>query len=128
MAGITGLGGIFVKTGKSKETADWYRDTLGLSQEDYGGFHFNWRSTEEPSDPGLTIFSFFDKDTDYFGEDSGDTMINFRIDDLDSYLADLKAAGVTIVDKREDSEYGRFAWVVDPEGTRIELWQPPEGQ
>lgn len=128
MAGITGLGGIFLKAGKTKETADWYRDKLGLSQEDYGGFHFNWLNAKDPEKAGMTIFSFFDKDTDYFGETSGDAMVNFRVDDLDAYLVQLKDAGVTIIDKREDSEYGRFAWVVDPEGTRIELWQPPEGQ
>lgn len=127
MTGITGLGGIFLKAGKKNNTATWYRDTLGLAQEDYGGFHFNWRKAEDPSQPGLTIFSFFEKDTDYFGENSGDAMVNFRVDDLDAYLAQLKASGVTIIDKREDSEYGRFAWIQDPEGTRIELWQPPEG-
>lgn len=126
MAGITGLGGVFVKAGDTKELGRWYKEKLGLAPEDYGGFHFTWREAKDPASEGLTIFSLFDKDTDYFGEASRDVMMNFRVDDLDAYLAALKEAGVTVIDNREDSEFGRFAWIEDPEGNRIELWQPPE--
>jgi predicted enzyme related to lactoylglutathione lyase len=75
---------------------------------------------------GPTVFSPFPEDTDYFGSMDQAFMLNFRVDDIDAMLEQLKAGGVKIDDKREDSEYGRFAWVYDPEGTRIELWEPPK--
>jgi predicted enzyme related to lactoylglutathione lyase len=128
MTGITGLGGVFVKAANKEDTANWYRDNLGLALEPYGGINFGWRNEEDPSRKGYSLFFVFKKDTDYFGETSGPAMINFRVENLDAYLAQLRQAGVTVIDKIEDGEYGRFGWIEDPEGMRIELWEPPEGQ
>lgn len=128
MTGITGLGGVFVKAANKEETATWYRDKLGLALEPFGGINFGWRNTEDPSREGYSLFSLFERDTDYFGEASGNAMVNFRVENLDAYLAQLREAGVTVIDKIEDGEYGRFGWIEDPEGTRIELWEPPEGE
>jgi predicted enzyme related to lactoylglutathione lyase len=128
MAKITGLGGVFLKAENKEELADWYRKSLGVDLEAYGGINFNWRNAEEPEKKGYTLFSLFDKDTDYFEPGKAPYMINFRVDDLDAVLALFKERGIKVFDKRLDGEFGRFGWILDPEGNRIELWEPPEGE
>jgi len=127
MARVTGIGGIFLRARDPKALSAWYAEHLGIALSDYGGANFLW-SDEVPATTGMTAWSIFPADTKYFGPgtDAGPqaAMVNYRVDDLDGLLEQLKAAGVTIDPKREDASYGRFAWIVDPEGNRIELWQP----
>jgi predicted enzyme related to lactoylglutathione lyase len=127
MARVTGIGGIFLRARDPKALSAWYAQNLGIALSDYGGATFLW-SDEVPATTGSTTWSLFPENTKYFGPgtESGPqaAMVNYRVDDLDALLEQLKAAGVTIDPKREDASYGRFAWIVDPEGNRVELWQP----
>jgi predicted enzyme related to lactoylglutathione lyase len=124
---VTGIGGIFFKARDPKALGDWYRRHLGIPLEDWGGAVFRWKSPENPSGVGTTAFSIFDSETSYLGTGSSPFMINFRVADLDALLAQLRAEGCEVSDEAQDSEYGKFGWVTDPEGNRVELWQPPEG-
>ena len=85
----------------------------------------HWRLDDDPAKKGMTVWSLFPRDTKYFGTGPQTVMVNYMVDDLDGMLVALREAGVDVDPKREDSEYGRFAWATDPEGNRIELWQPP---
>ena len=123
MARVTGIGGIFLRARDPKALSQWYADNLGVKLSDYGGATFLW-TDEVPATTGMTTWSLFPSDTKYFGSPTQQAMVNYRVDDLDALLDQLKAAGVTIDPKREDTDYGRFAWITDPEGNRIELWQP----
>jgi len=122
MAKVTGLGGIFFKSRDPAALAAWYAKHLGLAAEEWGGVRFD----ENEQRPGYTLWSPFAADTRYFGAGAQAYMINFRVDDLDALLAQLRADGVEVDERIEQSEFGRFGWIVDPEGTRIELWQPPD--
>ena len=127
MARVTGVGGVFLRARDPKALAAWYAQHLGVSLNDYGGATFLW-SDELPAGTGSTSWATFPQDTAYFGPIGADgrqaVMINYRVDDLEALLTQLEAAGVSIDPKREDADYGRFAWIVDPEGNRLELWQP----
>ena len=123
MARVTGIGGVFLRARDPKALTDWYHRHLGVPVGDMGTM-FLW-SDEVPAGTGMTIWSAFPDNTDYFGKGSRQAvMINYRVDDLDALLLALKTAGVTIDPHREDYGYGRFAWITDPEGNRVELWQP----
>ncbi len=123
MARITGIGGVFIRAHDPKALTDWYHKHLGLPVTAYGA-SFEWKD-EVPPGTGVTAWSAFPDTTEYFGKGSHQAvMINYRVDDLDTLLKDLAAAGVTIDPKREDYSYGRFAWITDLEGNRVELWQP----
>jgi catechol 2,3-dioxygenase-like lactoylglutathione lyase family enzyme len=126
MERVTGLGGVFLKADDPERMYEWYERHLGLAREE-GVFLFRWRHAGDPEKPGMTVWSLFRRDSTYFDPSRAPFMINFRVADLDGLLAALRAEGVTVDDKREDSEYGRFAWILDPEGNRIELWEPPKG-
>jgi predicted enzyme related to lactoylglutathione lyase len=123
MARVTGIGGVFLRARDPKALLDWYAKHLGIQPNDYGGSTFFW-TDEVPATTGMTVWSLFPADTKYFGPGAQSTMVNYRVDDLDALLDQLRAAGVSIDPKREDSDYGRFAWITDPEGNRLELWQP----
>jgi predicted enzyme related to lactoylglutathione lyase len=127
MARVTGIGGIFLRARDPKTLSAWYAKHLGVQLSKWGGAKFLW-SDEVPANTGTTAWSLFPEDTTYFGtgNEKGpqQAMVNYRVDDLDALLAQLAAAGVTIDPHRDDSDFGRFAWIVDPEGNRIELWQP----
>jgi predicted enzyme related to lactoylglutathione lyase len=127
MARVTGIGGIFLRARDPKSLNAWYTKHLGIQLSEYGGATFLW-TDEVPATTGSTTWSLFPEDTKYFGpgDERGpqQVMVNYRVDDLDALLAQLATEGVTIDPKREDADYGRFAWIVDPEGNRIELWQP----
>jgi catechol 2,3-dioxygenase-like lactoylglutathione lyase family enzyme len=99
----------------------WYRDQLGISAED-GHADFLWREHDRPDEIGRTVWSVFPTDTDYFGPSRPAFMINYRVSNLDRMLAQLRRNGVT-VEKVEEYDYGRFAWITDPEGNRVELWE-----
>ena len=122
---VTGLGGIFFKARDSSALGTWYRDHLGLPVQAWGGCSFEWRDVKKPDQKGATIWSVFDGDTKYFKPSRKAFMINFRVDDLDRVLAELRAEGVTVMPEIEESEFGKFGWVMDPEGNKVELWQPP---
>jgi catechol 2,3-dioxygenase-like lactoylglutathione lyase family enzyme len=127
MARVTGIGGIFLRAKDPKALAAWYAQHLGLQLNPYGGASLLW-TDQVPPNTGQTEWSLFPEDTTYFGPGTDNvpqqSMVNYRVDDLDALLAQLTTAAVTIDPHREDYDYGRFAWIVDPEGNRIELWQP----
>ena len=127
MARVTGIGGIFLRARDPKYLAAWYAQHLGIQLTEYGHATLLW-TDEIPATTGMTIWNLFPADTKYFGpgnnEGTQQAMVNYRVDDLDALLTQLAAAGVTIDPNREDYDYGRFAWITDPEGNRIELWQP----
>ena len=120
---VTGVGGVFLRARDPKALTDWYHKHLGFPLTDHG-ITFMW-TDEVPKGTGMTAWSAFKESTDYFGKGSHQAvMINYRVDDMDALLDKLKAAGVEIDPHRDDASYGRFAWIVDPEGNRVELWQP----
>lgn len=124
MARVTGLGGIFFKSHDPEALKAWYRRHLGIdagAAED--GALFRWREAEAPHRPRYTVWSPFRHDTRYFEPSRQPFMINYQVDDLDALLADLRGAGVAVDDKLETYDYGRFAWLTDPDGNRIELWE-----
>ncbi len=114
MERITGIGGIFFKAQDAKALQTWYAEKLGVAVDpSYGGAMYD-----------TTAWSVFKHDTKYFDPSTQPFMINYRVDDLEAMLAQLRAAGVTVDDKVDDTDYGRFGWAMDPEGNRIELWEP----
>jgi predicted enzyme related to lactoylglutathione lyase len=121
MAKVIGLGGIFFKSRDPKALSEWYAKHLGLSVHDWGGASFD----EDESRNGQTLWTPFAADTKYFAPSTQPYMVNFRVDDLHGLLAQLRDAGVEVDPRVDESEFGRFGWIMDPEGTRIELWQPP---
>jgi predicted enzyme related to lactoylglutathione lyase len=120
MARVTGIGGVFLKARDPKALTAWYAQHLGIKLSDYGGASFEWKD-EVPAGTGQTAWSIFPEATKHF---PGPVMINYRVDDLDALLAQLVAANVPVDPKRDEASYGKFAWITDPEGNRIELWQP----
>ena len=125
MKRVTGIGGIFFKSDDPDKLREWYAEHLKLPIEEWGGASFKWREQEDPTREGYTIWSPFERDTDYFEPSKKPFMINFRVENLDEVLQQLKAEGVTVDEKREESEFGKFGWVMDPEGNRVELWEAP---
>ncbi|TDP95200.1 VOC family protein [Labedaea rhizosphaerae] len=116
MERVLGIGGYFIRASDPAALGAWYRDCLGLDAGEHGVWH---------QEPGPTVFAQFEAETDYFGARSQQTMLNFRVRDLDAMLAQLRAKGADVVDDIQDMDgVGRFGWVTDPEGNRIELWQP----
>ncbi len=121
-----GIGGIFFKAKNPKALSAWYKKHLGLPiDESYGGFTFNWQDDKQRPDKGYTIWSPFKEDTEYINPSNKDFMFNFIVEDLDTLLAKLKEEGIDQVGEIEDSEFGKFAWIMDPEDNKIELWEPP---
>jgi catechol 2,3-dioxygenase-like lactoylglutathione lyase family enzyme len=119
MARITGIGGIFMKVADPAATRAWYAEHLGLAVDDYG-----CTFAPDPSPLAQTVWSPFRAESDYFGPGDQAFMVNFRVDDLDALLADLAAKGIPSAAGPLDESYGKFGWVVDCDGRRIELWEP----
>jgi predicted enzyme related to lactoylglutathione lyase len=116
MERVLGIGGHFMRANDPAGLGAWYRDCLGLNADEFGV----WRQ-----DPGVTVFATFESDTEYFGSRDQPIMLNFRVRNLDAMLAQLRAAGADVADHVQQMEgVGRFGWVTDPEGNRVELWQP----
>jgi predicted enzyme related to lactoylglutathione lyase len=128
MKHITGIGGIFFKANDPEKLGTWYKKHLDLEVEEYGGVTFRDGAANTgpaPKRQAYTVWSPFSADTDYFAPSDKPFMINFRVADLDALLAKLRAEGVTVDERTEKSEFGYFGWAMDPEGNRIELWEPP---
>ncbi len=127
MAGIIGVGGVFFRSTDVQALRDWYHNVLGMTLNAYGGADFLHADAARQFPTGArTIWSPFGADTDYFGEGGHDFMLNFIVDDLDAVLARAEAAGAAQSKPRENHDYGHFGWLTDPDGRRIELWQPIE--
>ena len=124
MARVTGIGGVFFKsTGDNAALAEWYRKHLGLQLEDWGGAILRWPD-DKADDHGLTVWSTAPKDSKWFSPSNSSFMINYRVDNLDEMLKQLRAGGVEII-KGPDSDFnGRFAWIMDPDNNKVELWEP----
>jgi predicted enzyme related to lactoylglutathione lyase len=124
---VTGLGGFFFKASDPKSLARWYEDNLGVPIDpSYGGASFKWREAGDPSREGQTLWTPFAADTKYFEPSRAPFMVNFRVRDLRAMLDQLRAAGVAVDDKVDDTPFGKFGWLLDPDGNRIELWEPNE--
>ncbi len=130
-ARVTGVGGFFFKAQEPKKLGNWYREHLGIALEPAGeGEHapqyhpFQWRDKSHPDTVGATILSIFPADTKYFAPSNAPFMMNFRVANLERLLAQLRKEGVKVDDKIDDEANGRFCWAMDPEGNRIELWEP----
>lgn len=123
-ARVTGIGGVFLEARDPGALGSWYREHLGVPIEEGETFAvFRWGGEAT----GSTVWALFPDDTDYFGSSESGAMVNFRVEDLDRVLAELREEGVEVLDHVEEHELGRFGWVVDPEGNRVELWQPAAG-
>ncbi len=124
MAKVTGIGGVFFKSkGDAAELAAWYRRHLGMALEDFGGAILKWPD-DKAEDRGLTVWHVAQGDSQWFSPSNSPFMINYRVDDLDELLAQLGAADVEIVGGPESHENGKFAWIMDPDGNKVELWEP----
>ena len=122
---VTGIGGVFFKARDPDALGAWYRQHLDFDVQAWGGAVFEWDRRDRRGETGCTVWSPFKADTRYFEPSDKPYMLNLRVDDLDGLLAALRAEGCEVLDRREDGEYGAFGYVVDPEGTVLELWQPP---
>jgi predicted enzyme related to lactoylglutathione lyase len=122
MQRVQGIGGIFMRARDDAALRAWYVKYLGIEISDWGGRKFDWTAG------GSTTWAIFEADTEYFGSPEQSYLVNFRVDDLDAMLDQLRAEGVTVEDETAEHEFGRFGWAYDCEGNKFELWQPPPGQ
>ena len=127
MKRVTGIGGVFFKAKDAPALQAWYRRHLGIDVQAWGGAAFRWVDAEGKPTGGTTIWSVGAESGDPFAPSKAPFMINYRVDDVVALVAALKSEGCNVLDKIDDSDYGKFAWVIDPEGNKVELWQPPEG-
>jgi predicted enzyme related to lactoylglutathione lyase len=118
---VTGLGGIFFKCHDPEKMKKWYAKNLGIVQTDKHGSVFEFKRAEKPHTTGYTVWSPFSKKSQYFG---GEWMVNYRVENIEALVKELKKAKVKVVDKIEEFEYGKFVHIIDPEGNKIELWEP----
>lgn len=128
MRRVTGIGGIVFKAKDPAALQAWYRTHLGMDVQAWGGAALDW--TDEAGHPvaGTTAWRVCGKEGEDFGPGAPSFMVTYRVADLAGLLAALRAEGCTVLEKTDDSEYGKFGWAVDPEGNKVELWEPPEGQ
>ncbi len=127
MKKVTGIGGIFFKCKDANQMREWYKTHLGLPVTNYGAT-FDWREADDSTKKGSTTWSPFAETTKYFEPSTKDFMINYRVENLESLVEQLKKEGVTIVDKIEDSDYGKFVHIIDVEGNKVELWEPKDSE
>jgi len=125
---VTGIGGIFFKAKDAPALRAWYKQHLGIDVQDWGGTAFTWTDADGNPTGGMTVWSVSPETSKQFAPSNASFMVNYRVEDLHAVIAALKAEGCNVLDKIDDSEYGKFGWVIDPEGNKIELWQPPAGQ
>lgn len=123
MARVIGIGGVFFKARDPQALGRWYRDHLGLDVQPWGGAVLRWGTPENPS--GTTAWSVAGADSSRFEPSAAPFMVNYRVDDLAGLLQSLRSSGCEVLGGPDESEYGKFGWVMDPEGNKIELWEPP---
>ena len=123
MKKVTGIGGIFFKSKDPKAINEWYKTHLGFNTTPFGT-NFEWREMDDSTKKGITVWNPFEDNTKYFDPSKKDFMINYRVENLEALVEELKKADVTIVDKIETYDYGKFVHIMDPEGNKIELWEP----
>jgi predicted enzyme related to lactoylglutathione lyase len=123
---VLGVGGVFFRSRDPGRLAAWYRDALGLETEAWGSTHGTSFSPEAMPTNAFTVWSTFASNTEYFGDPQQSFMINLVVDDLDMALANVKKAGGEVIPEKEEHDFGRFGWIIDPDGNRVELWEPPE--
>jgi predicted enzyme related to lactoylglutathione lyase len=128
MKRVTGIGGIFFQARDPVALRAWYRRHLGIDVQEWGGAVFTWSDAAGTPTQGTTVWSINAPDSDYFAPSTSTFMINYRVEDLAALLQMLREEGCNVLAKTDDSEYGKFGWVMDPEGNKVELWQPPPGQ
>jgi predicted enzyme related to lactoylglutathione lyase len=128
MKRVTGIGGIFFNAKDPVALRDWYKKHLGIDVQEWGGAAFTWSDGAGNPVKGTTAWSIGAADGGHFAPSRSTFMVNYRVDDLRALLHVLREEGCIVLEKTDDSEYGKFGWVMDPEGNKVELWQPPQGQ
>lgn len=128
MKRVTGIGGIFFKARDPDALRAWYKDHLGIDVQEWGGAAFTWTDSDGKPTTGTTIWTIGDSEGSQFSPSTASFMVNYRVADLHGLVAALKSEGCNLLEKIDESEYGKFAWVIDPEGNKVELWEPPAGQ
>lgn len=126
MKKVTGIGGIFFKCKNPQNTKAWYQKHLGFNTDQYGAL-FEFRLADAPDIKGHLQWSPMDETTDYYAPSKSEFMVNYRVENLVELLKELKSEGIEIIGKMEEFEYGKFAWIMDPDGHKIELWEPVHG-
>ncbi|NJO24665.1 MAG: VOC family protein [Bacteroidia bacterium] len=124
MKKVTGIGGIFFKCKDPQAMRSWYAEHLGMTRAEDGEMLFEWRESDSPDKKAYTAFCLFKENTDYFNPSAKDYMFNFRVENLEALLEELKKQGVQVIGEIQTFEYGKFGWITDPEGNKIELWEP----
>ncbi|MEO7456914.1 MAG: VOC family protein [Gemmatimonadaceae bacterium] len=127
MKRVTGIGGIFFKAKDAPALQAWYKEHLGLDVQPWGGAALDWVDADGKPTGGTTAWLVAPQESEQFAPSEAAFMVNYRVDDLHALIAALKAEGCNVLDEINDSEYGKFGWVIDPEGNKVELWQPPVG-
>lgn len=125
MKRVVGIGGIFFKSPDPAALAAWYKQHLGIAVEEWGGAVFRLDPQLRDNPNAATVWSPFKQDTTYFAPSTSTFMVNYRVEDLHGVIAALRAEGCQVDEKVEESEFGKFGWVVDPDGNKLELWEPP---
>lgn len=128
MKRVTGIGGIFFKAKDAPVLQAWYKRHLGIDVQAWGGAAFDWSDAEGKPTGGTTAWLISSADSKQFAPSTASFMVNYRVEDLHGLVKALREEGCEVLDKIDESEYGKFAWVMDPEGNKVELWQPPSGE
>ncbi len=128
MKRVTGIGGIFFNARDPAALRAWYKRHLGIDVQDWGGAAFSWADAADNPANGTTAWSIGACSGDHFAPSKSPFMVNYRVADLTGLLKALRDEGCNVLEKTDDSEYGKFGWVMDPEGNKVELWEPPAGQ
>jgi len=127
MRRVTGIGGIFFKARDPAALRAWYQRHLGIDVQEWGGASFQWVDADGAPHAGSTVWSIMPDTTTYYAPSQAPFMVNYRVDDLHALLAVLRDEGCAVEDKVDESDFGKFGWVIDPEGNKVELWEPPKG-
>ena len=128
MKRVTGIGGIFFKAKDPKALQAWYQKHLGIDVKAWGGAAFKWTDGDGKPVAGTTAWSIGSLQSDHFAPSTASFIVNYRVEDLHALVKALREEGCNVLEKIDDSDYGKFGWVIDPEGNKVELWQPPAGQ
>jgi predicted enzyme related to lactoylglutathione lyase len=128
MQRVTGIGGVFFQAKNAESLRAWYKQHLGIDVQAWGGVAFAWADSDGKPVAGTTAWAIHEHTGTDYAPSSSPFMVNYRVHDLRALLAALKAEGCNVLEKVDESEYGKFGWVIDPEGNKVELWEPPPGQ